>query len=109
MPEAGQGAVERVLYPCRLSGREERTEAHGVSDPGEEMAVLRVKEAGIRRGIDGENEKQKEQQKWSGVEEEELRSPGGETVGPGSRERQHAAAPTHDTAGGLGSAWREMA
>lgn len=53
MPEAGQGAVERVLYPCRLSGRQERTETHGVSYPGENVARLWVREAGVRGGRDG--------------------------------------------------------
>lgn len=53
VPEASQGAVERVLYPYRLAGRQERTEAHGVSDPGEDVARLRVREAGLRGGGDG--------------------------------------------------------
>lgn len=105
VPEASQGAVERVLYPCRLAGWQERAEAHGVSYPGEDVARLRVREAGLRGGDDGQ---QKEQQERSGGEEEEMRSPGGEAVGPESRERHHAAAPTHNR-GGLGSARREMA
>lgn len=53
MPEAGQGAVERVLYPCRLTGGQERAEAHGVSDPGEDVARLRVREARLRGTEDG--------------------------------------------------------
>lgn len=53
VPEAGQGAVERVLYPCRLTGGQERAEAHGVSDPGEDVARLRVREARLRGTEDG--------------------------------------------------------
>lgn len=52
VPEASQGAVERVLYPCRLTGRQERTEAHGVSYPGEDVARLWVREAGLRGAED---------------------------------------------------------
>ena len=105
VPEARQGAVERVLYPNRLARRQERTEAHGVSYPGQDVAGLRVREAGLRGGEHGQCVKQQER---SGAEEEDRGSPGGEAVGPESRERHHAAAPTHNR-GGLGSARREMA
>lgn len=103
VPEASQGAVERVLYPCRLAGRQERTEAHGVSYPGEDVARLILRRAGLRGAEDGQK---KEQQERS--EAKEMSSPVGKAVGPESRERHHAAAPTHNR-GGLGSAQREMA
>jgi len=111
VPEASQGAVERVLYPCRLAGRQERAEAHGVSYPREDVArlVRVVREAGVR-GAERAGYEKKQEQRSGGEEEEEeeRRSPGGEAVGPESGERHHAAAPTRD-AGGLGSAGREMA